>query len=147
MIGETTHSLYTTNDRGVNEVTLREIPHPYWFMGPLDLFIELPQLTRRGSNDLHNGRAQRTASLARNSRKYICQELLPLRFAQLNISGLSKRIIRDLPLNGLIHTQSLDVARAAHASLAWWPQRDLNPCSNHAPVFAIVSTMLDESAR
>jgi len=47
------HSLYTTNDRGVNEVALREIPHPYWFMRPLDLFIELPQLTRRGFNDLH----------------------------------------------------------------------------------------------
>ena len=87
-------------------------------MGPLDLFIELPQLTRRGSNDLHNGRAQRPARLVRNKRKYLYQELLPWRLAQFNISGLSKRIIRDLSLNGLIHTQSLDVARARHMR-AW----------------------------
>jgi hypothetical protein len=120
-------------------------------MGPLDLFIELPQLARRGLNDLHNVRAQKSALLARGERMQIYQEWLPLCRAQFNISGLRKRIMRELLLNGLIHTQLIDEARAAHArqrrreseisriaalsgsrqgSSGWWSQRDLTPCFN-----------------
>ena len=120
-------------------------------MGLVDLFIELPQLARRGLNDLHNVRAQKSALLARGERMQIYQEWLPLCRAQFNISGLRKRIMRELLLNGLIHTQSIDEARAAHTrqrgreseisriaalsgsrqgSSGWWSQRDLNPCFN-----------------
>jgi len=31
--------------------------------------------------------------------------------------------------------------------LVWWSQRDLNPCFNHAPVFAMVSNRLDDVDR
>jgi hypothetical protein len=35
-------------------------------------------------------------------------------------------------------------ACAARASLMWWSQRDLNPCLNHAHVFAMFSDMLND---
>jgi hypothetical protein len=44
---DTAHSLYTTNDRGVNEAALQEIPHIILFLKIHDLFINSPQLTRR----------------------------------------------------------------------------------------------------
>ena len=47
MNGDTAHSLYTTNDRGVNEAALQEIPHTILFLKIHDLFINSPQLTRR----------------------------------------------------------------------------------------------------
>jgi hypothetical protein len=42
------HSLYTTNDGGVNEVTPEKFLTTPWFIRRHDLFIELLQLTRIG---------------------------------------------------------------------------------------------------
>jgi hypothetical protein len=47
--GETAHSLYTTNDRGVNEVVPEKSLAASWFVRTKDLFIEPLQLTRIGS--------------------------------------------------------------------------------------------------
>ena len=38
----------------------------------------------------------------------------------------------------------MDKARVVRAGLVWWSQRDLNPCFNHAHVFAMFSDMLND---
>jgi hypothetical protein len=75
---ETAHSLYTTNDRGVNEVVPRKIPRGILVRedkGSVHQTTSInenrmaesdqhdPQQSRRGFNDLHHVRAQKQGPL------------------------------------------------------------------------------------
>jgi hypothetical protein len=80
--------------------------------------------------------------LAGGGRKRIYREGLSLYHS--NGTGPRRRIMGETPLEGFYSRAIMDGARAARASLVWWSQRDLNPCFNHAHVFAMFSDMLND---
>ena len=76
-------------------------------------------------------------------RKKISREELSLCHAQFNGSGPRKRIMGETSIKGFYSRAIMDKARV-RAGLVWWSQRDLNPCFNHAHVFAMFFYMLND---
>jgi hypothetical protein len=76
-------------------------------------------------------------------RKKISREGLSLCHAQFNGSGPGKRIMGETSIKGFYSRAIMDKARVVRAGLVWWSQRDLNPCFNHAHVFAMFFYMND----
>jgi hypothetical protein len=76
-------------------------------------------------------------------RKKISREGLSLCHAQFNGSGPGKPIMGETSIKGFYSRTIMDKARVVRAGLVWWSQRDLNPCFNHAHVFAMFFYMND----
>ena len=77
-------------------------------------------------------------------RKKISREGLSLCHAQFKGSGPGKPIMGETSIKGFYSRAIMDKARVVRAGLVWWSQRELNPCFNHAQVFAMFSDLLND---
>ena len=99
-----------------------------------------PQRSKRGFNDIHDVRTQ----MRGRTSVEVAVRRSPERgyrfcHAQFNGSGPRKRIMGETSIKGFYSRAIMDKARVVRAGLVWWSQRDLNPCFNHAHVFAMFS--------
>jgi len=130
-----------------------------WCVRTHDLLIEPPHLSRRGRrsaiNTFLNDRnvdstnsityALRCAATSLEvtvrrspARGYPCAMLNSMALGRA--SGLWGKLL----LKDFIHAQSWTRRAWYERAWCWWSQRDLNPCFNHAHVFAMFSDLLND---
>jgi hypothetical protein len=138
------HSLYTTNDRGVNEVAPQETSGAPCGASTYDLFIEPSQLTRQerwsATNTILNDRdvdsttcmmyALRSAAAPLEVVVRRSLEWLSRCHAQFDGSGPCKRIMGKAPTEGFCFVPAQSWTRRAIRTSLGRSQRDLNPCFN-----------------